>query len=356
MNPVDRYLKSLRAFLPSAVRDDILEELSEDLRAQIDQKEEELGRPLTVPEQEAVLGQLDPPLVVAARYLEDHRTLAFGRQLIGPALFPLYVRVLKINLSVAAAVIVGISLATGRPLGAAVPQVLINLLVQFGVVTLIFSLIEAYQGMLLISESEVTRTNAWSSSRTLQKGAALQPPTASRGGHVRTSGTDAPVSRLESAAELVVLAVFVWGLVAIRHSPQWVLGEGDVLFQFHPIWQTIYVPFLLILVMNMLQAIVNLYRPDWTHVRSAAAVLTYGACLVLAGVLLHAGQWVVHVGSASALTAQHQRHFEFINTAIFYNLLGTSVVLCVLLLIELRHLIRRGPGKAAPGLSSQPMI
>ena len=78
MDPIDGYLSSLRPFLPTPERDDLLRELSENIRAQVEETECGLGRPLTTSEQEAIVGQLDPPLVIAARYQRDHRTLAFG--------------------------------------------------------------------------------------------------------------------------------------------------------------------------------------------------------------------------------------------------------------------------------------
>ena len=68
MELVDRYLKSVRSCLPAAQRDDIISELSENLREQIEDREGELGRPLNESEVEALLKQHGHPLVVASRY------------------------------------------------------------------------------------------------------------------------------------------------------------------------------------------------------------------------------------------------------------------------------------------------
>ncbi len=43
---LEKYLNSVRSCLPEAQRDDIVQELSENLHAQIEDKENELGRPL----------------------------------------------------------------------------------------------------------------------------------------------------------------------------------------------------------------------------------------------------------------------------------------------------------------------
>src|SRR5438046_10533999 len=73
----------------------------------------ELGRPLTESEQQALLKRRGNPLVLAGRYRQDYRTLAFGRQLIGPVLFPFYVRVLSFNLCLTFAVMPIIFIALG---------------------------------------------------------------------------------------------------------------------------------------------------------------------------------------------------------------------------------------------------
>ena len=104
MELVDRYLKAIRSYLPYVQRDDIIRELSENLRSQIEDKEEELGRPLNDAEIEALLKAHGHPLIVAGRYRQDERSFAFGRQLIGPVLFPFYMKVLAFNLGITSVV------------------------------------------------------------------------------------------------------------------------------------------------------------------------------------------------------------------------------------------------------------
>ncbi|PYT89991.1 MAG: hypothetical protein DMG41_05960 [Acidobacteria bacterium] len=109
----------------------------------------ELGRPLTESEQQALLKRRGNPLVLAGRYRQDYRTLAFGRQLIGPVLFPFYVRVLSFNLGLTFAVIAIIFIAlgvSGQKVGVndVLSSCLLQLFIQLGAVTLIFSLIERH--------------------------------------------------------------------------------------------------------------------------------------------------------------------------------------------------------------------
>src|ERR1700720_3284598 len=105
MELLDQYLKSIRSCLPEAQRDDIINELSENIHSQMEDKEGELGRPLSEAEVEAILKQHGHPLLVASRYRHDQRSVAFGRQWIGPVLFPFYSRVLWFNLGLTGIII-----------------------------------------------------------------------------------------------------------------------------------------------------------------------------------------------------------------------------------------------------------
>ena len=100
MDILNSYLNAVRSCLPDVQRDDIINELSENLHSEIEDQQASLGRPLTDAEIEAILKQHGHPFVVAGRYREDQRSLSFGREIIGPALFPFYVRVLLFNLGI----------------------------------------------------------------------------------------------------------------------------------------------------------------------------------------------------------------------------------------------------------------
>lgn len=89
MDLIERYLQAVEFWLPRKQKDDIIAELSEDLHAQIEEKEAGLGRALTEPEVEAILKQRGRPVLVANRFLPQEH-------LIGPVLFPIYIFVLKI--------------------------------------------------------------------------------------------------------------------------------------------------------------------------------------------------------------------------------------------------------------------
>jgi len=89
MELLDRYLEAVKKHLPAMRQDDIIAELRANLESQLEDKEAELGRPLSPAEAEAWLKQLGAPMQVAARYRPQ-------QYLIGPALFPMYWFVMRL--------------------------------------------------------------------------------------------------------------------------------------------------------------------------------------------------------------------------------------------------------------------
>jgi len=329
---LEQYLQAVREHLPKDQADDIIKELSENLRSQMDDKEAELGRPLAEAEQDAILTQHGHPIVVAGRYRQDQRSLTFGRQLIGPVLFPLYLKILLLNLALTlvACVVAVIILAGRHPILQLVPAVLFQVLLQFGIVTLVFALVEA---------SVVNNPGSWNQwSRPASKPAA----------------TDAQrVPRSESALQLVVLAVFLLGLQAARDAAGEIFGSATTGLTLAPVWHQCYLAIVVLAIAEMAQACVNLIRPDWTQLRSVAHVAFGGIWLFIVCVFLGAGEWVVLAGTAEN-SAEKRRLVEALNQYLFYSLLIVAAFSTVPLLLDVRKLIRRqrdsistGQGRAA---------
>src|ERR1700686_3233741 len=65
MELLDRYLQAVRFWLPRAQQNDIIAELGDDIRSQIEDRESALGRPLNEDEQVALLQQTGHPMRVA---------------------------------------------------------------------------------------------------------------------------------------------------------------------------------------------------------------------------------------------------------------------------------------------------
>jgi hypothetical protein len=80
---LERYVQAVGRYLAADGRDDTLAELRANLLAEMDDKSEALGRPLTEEEEVEVLRRHGHPSLVAARYRPQ-------RSLIGPEIFPYY--------------------------------------------------------------------------------------------------------------------------------------------------------------------------------------------------------------------------------------------------------------------------
>ncbi len=147
MELLDRYLEAIKKHLPWQRQDDIIAELRANFESQLEDKEAELGRPLTKSEMEAWLKQMGSPMQVAARYLPQ-------RYLIGPAVFPMYWYVLKLACFWCLIIFTFVSVLqifTGNPAsGTALVDALIvalfrvpaSLIWTAGVITLVFAVIE----------------------------------------------------------------------------------------------------------------------------------------------------------------------------------------------------------------------
>jgi len=139
---VDHYLLQLKTFLPAKQRDDIAAELRESISSAVEERERELGRPLSDNELNEVLRGFGHPMVVAGRYLPM-------QQLIGPDVFPLYWYVMQavlIVITVVGGLLMGVLLLTApNPIQAAL-QVAINFwwiaLQVAAVVTFVFATLD----------------------------------------------------------------------------------------------------------------------------------------------------------------------------------------------------------------------
>ncbi|THD77911.1 MAG: hypothetical protein E7812_11995 [Phenylobacterium sp.] len=143
MTLVDQYLRAVSILLPMAHREDIVAELRDTILSRIEAREEELGRPLTDDETEAVLREVGHPLVVAARYREG------PQHVVGPAIYPYWAFAVKVGVAIQVAVAVlvlfGRALAGGDfayALGRAIDSAVGGILVLVGVATVVAWLIE----------------------------------------------------------------------------------------------------------------------------------------------------------------------------------------------------------------------
>ncbi|HEX5547929.1 MAG TPA: hypothetical protein VFX24_10990 [Ktedonobacterales bacterium] len=327
MNLLDRYVRNVRTYLPKSLpetqRDDIVNELSENIQARMDDREAELGRSLTEDEQEAILHEYGHPMIAAGRYQTNQEArVVFGRQLIGTTLFPIYLRVLwivmAISLAIYAVVLVGLAIS-GNPLsvGDVITTVIMQVAIQVAVITGIFAVADNYLPMM-----------EWSA-----KGlpvAVPQTPAPARQG--------ARIPRMESLGEIIGIVVLVGWFWFAFDRPFLLFGPALGGYQLGPVWQQVAIPTLLVLAVSVAQAVVNLFRPEWVRMKRVVRVLTDIAALGIVAYLLQAGagQWVVAASgssvSASALSG--------VNEVAHYGLLATAVGVLIVIGMDAWRLIR----------------
>src|SRR6266852_2451074 len=306
MQIVDRYLKSVKTCLPAAQADDIAKELSENIYAQIEDKENELQRSLTEAEVEAILKQHGHPLLVASRYRQEQRNVSFDRQIIGPALFPFYIRVLKFNLGLTSVILLVIFtalFASGQPVGA-FPQIFVfQLLIQFAIVTLIFWLMDKH----------FTRfPDRWDP----RKPYGVRHP-------ALTMAEDGPrIPRAKPISQIIALLVALCWLRAVQHSQFLIFGPAAAFLSLSPAWGQLYFPIVALILLGIIHAGINLIRPDWVRFHWLMSVVTRLGELVLCYFLIRAGGMVVSANATG--TVDYHRVAQIVNQTVYYGILFTA--------------------------------
>jgi hypothetical protein len=263
MQPLlDRYLTAIKFWLPKKQREDVAAELAANLQSEIDDRVAELGRPLSEDEVAALLQQHGSPMLVASRYEEEHRSVTFGRQLIGPIVFPFYWTALKVTLvlllvpGVVPAVVLGTQ-THGRPfaqLVSALTRIAWLSLPVLLIVTLIFVAIDF--ALRRFGFLEKWRTE-WDP-RTL-------PSTARQAKQVRRSS---------SIAGIIINSIFILWWWNHGSIPYLVVSSSGAQMHFAPVLAALYLPILLIAFINLAQHWINLAEPDWRWLPPAAGLVT----------------------------------------------------------------------------------
>lgn len=138
------------------------------------------------------------------------------------------------------------------------------------------------------------------------------------------------VPRLESFAQFIALIVFLLWLLAVQNTSYLILGPAASAFQPGPVWNQVHLPIIVFTLVGILQAVVNLVRPDWIRLRLVVRLLIDAAWLAILAVLLTAGNWVTQAGTIGAQSGDNHPSVATINSYIFFSLLafaGVSVII-----------------------------
>lgn len=260
MSLLDRYLTAVKFWLPKSQRDDIAAELAANIQSEIDDRAAAQGHPVSDDDLAAILKQHGPPLLVASRYQEKHRTVNFGRQLIGPIVFPFYWIALKVALVLllVPGLISSVFLRSGRHsvsgFGLHFGQVMRFALPALLVVTIIFALIDWNIRRFHLLEK-------WSK-RWDPRGL----PTAER--------QKKEVPRSSSIGGIIFQSLFILWWMNYASIPLLVITRHGTQVHFAPVLASVYFPILVAAVICLAQNWITLVEPGWRWLRPLVGIVT----------------------------------------------------------------------------------
>lgn len=269
MELLESYLKAVRRYLPRRQRDDIIAELSEELRSQMESRQAELRRPLRDEEQMAVLKQYGDPMVVARRYHQNRRSLSIGWELVGPELFPMYLIILGLNMACALGCTIAIFLYLHQPIE--IGTLARVALIQVGVVTLTFTILNLVRRKF---------PQPW-----YYPPAELAPMI--------------PIAPWYSISGLSVWALFTLWWTLVPFAPRLLLSSAASSLELAPAWHRFYLPILALLLLGIAQRAVNLVRPRWSGLVPGSRFLINAIALGLQYPLIKSYPYVLVAAGAT---------------------------------------------------------
>jgi hypothetical protein len=305
METIDKYLKSIKWWLPKAEREDILNELSENIVSQIEANEAELGRPLNQTEIETILKRHGHPMALAGRYYSERKDFVFSRWIIGPTFLPLYLKVLSFT------TVIGFSMLMLVTLGGLMSSsfdftlmdglraFLIQMVAQLTIVTGVFLWIESYL---------TKNPNAWD---------VNDPDNLNLISPRQTQV-------FEAVVQIVVYSIFGLGINTVLN------GDNQVPI-LRPIWEQTYLPIMFVVIAEVIVGFLTLLRPQWIRLHLLVNISGGVAALIVLHLLLTAKDWFV---------VENSRLANSINQHFVYWLIVSGVIVLVLLIRDIFRLVR----------------
>jgi hypothetical protein len=326
MDLLDRYLQAVKKHLPWQRQDDIIAELKANLESQLEDKEGELGRPLTQGEAEDWLKQLGPPIQVAARYQPQ-------RYLIGPGVFPIYWYVLRLALTwasiiysiVVVAQVFGGQIPGGDALLDAIlhlPGVLLTTTVW---VTLVFAVLE-------FAAAQFPEKCNWIPVPPAQWSPASLPPFE----NAEANGKK-PRTYAQDVAEIIFGLLFLAWLLLIPQHPYLLMGPGAAYlrvspFQLTPVWIQIFWCLVAVNIVQMGLNLESLLQGRWQRPQPIKNIVVKTVGLIPVVVLLTARD---HAAVMLKHPALDQARFGEALANINKTVNGVAGLVCAIVVIQL---------------------
>ena len=148
------------------------------------------------------------------------------------------------------------------------------------------------------------------------------------------------VSRFDSIAQFVALGISIGWLRVAQRFPFMIFGPAAAFIKPAPIWHQFYWPVVLLALAGMVQAGVNLFRPDWVRLPAIYRLVSNVVWITMLCFLLKAGNWIVLTDIPGASAESYRRTVEILNHSLIYALIGLSVVAAYDIFRHLRRLFR----------------
>lgn len=322
----ERYLQAVKKYLPWNRQSDILSELRANLEAQIEDREEELGRPLTEGEMTDWLKELGSPIHMAGRYQPQ-------QYLIGPTLFPMYWYALRLALLWAAVIysivntVLIVTGTTGAPaIGEAVLRLPGVLLTVAAWVTLAFAAFEYLSTRFPSMCPQIPGfEKVWSPSSLppLEKEPMLDK-------RQRNNYWNA-------LAQVIFGYLFLAWLLLIPHYPFLMLGPGAALlkaspYRLAPQWLEFYWMLVAVNVIQLAWNCARVWRGSWDRPDIVMQLVTKAVGVVPIAYLLtipNRAYFVLRQGAVDQ--GQFGLKLDQINLGIWYSV----QVICLIVVIQL---------------------
>ena len=329
MELLDRYLQAVKKYLPWQRQDDILAELKANLESQLEEKEAELGRPMTTDEAKAWIKQLGSPMQMAARYLPQ-------QYLIGPSVFPIYWFVLKMALLWTAviyllvnAVLITLNSPSFSAYAVALAQTPSILITTAAWVTVIFALIEF---LSVQSPSTFAGVAGWPTNWSPD----TLPP-------IDRSGAAGSKRRnfAKAVAEVIFGFLFLIWLLLVPKYPFLMFGPGVFYMQiarFHlaPVWITFFWCLVALNALQLAWRCWDLWSGSWQKPRTASRMTFKALGLIPLLFLINApGHVLVSLKDPSIDPSHLGPTIDLVNKSVHLALLVTCAIVVLTFLWEL---------------------
>jgi hypothetical protein len=313
MELLERYLQAIGQYLPAKGKADTLAELRANLLAEMEGREEELGRALTQGEVSDVLEKHGPPVLVAMRYMPQ-------QYLIGPGLFPIYWFTLKKSFPIVVAVYAAAYVVTHVAgnfvegakghfdIGAAIGHFPSVALTFWAVMTLGFAFFEFAQGRLF---HKMDFSKGWNPNDLPKLEKQTKQPSIAGG-----------------VADVVVTALVIAWLLAVPYKPYLLLGPGVgyvhmMPFGLTPEWHIFYWQIIALMVVQLVLKTVMLFLHGARRWRKGVDIVVQVMGILIITVMVQARSYFVP-GTTTGALSMHD--LASINSAIN---LGFKVVLAI---------------------------